>query len=80
MNGEGDMALQLESEISPHKEVELVGSLPDDLAISTSRWRCVHASDAASARLHRFPDVPACATESKRAGSLRGPRKYLPAR
>jgi molybdate transport system substrate-binding protein len=31
MNGEGDMALQLESEILPHKEVELVGSLPADL-------------------------------------------------
>ena len=31
MNGEGDMALQLESEILPHKEVELVGHLPDDL-------------------------------------------------
>ena len=31
INGEGDMALQLESEILDHKEVELVGSLPDDL-------------------------------------------------
>jgi len=31
MNGEGDMALQLESEILPHKEVELVASLPADL-------------------------------------------------
>lgn len=31
MNGEGDMALQLESEILPHKEVELVGHLPDAL-------------------------------------------------
>lgn len=29
--GEGDMALQLESEILDHKEVELVGSLPDEL-------------------------------------------------
>ena len=31
INGEGDMALQLESEILDHKEVELVGSLPDEL-------------------------------------------------
>jgi len=31
INGEGDMALQLESEILDHEEVELVGSLPDDL-------------------------------------------------
>ena len=31
INGEGDMALQLESEILDHKEVELVGSLPDAL-------------------------------------------------
>src|SRR6185436_20955094 len=31
INGEGDMALQLESEILPHKEVELVASLPADL-------------------------------------------------
>jgi len=31
MNGEGDMALQLESEILPHKEVELIASLPADL-------------------------------------------------
>ena len=31
INGEGDMALQLESEILGHKEVELAGSLPDEL-------------------------------------------------
>jgi len=31
INGEGDMALQLESEILDHKEVELAGSLPDEL-------------------------------------------------
>lgn len=31
INGEGDMALQLESEILDHEDVELVGSLPDDL-------------------------------------------------
>jgi molybdate transport system substrate-binding protein len=31
INGEGDMALQLESEILDHPEVELVGSLPDEL-------------------------------------------------
>jgi len=29
--GEGDMALQLISEILPHKDVELVGRLPDEL-------------------------------------------------
>jgi molybdate transport system substrate-binding protein len=33
INGEGDMALQLESEILDHKEVELAGSLPDDLKV-----------------------------------------------
>ena len=31
INGEGDMALQLISEILPHKEVALVGKLPDEL-------------------------------------------------
>jgi molybdate transport system substrate-binding protein len=31
MNGEGDMALQLITEILPRKEVELVGRLPDEL-------------------------------------------------
>ena len=31
INGEGDMALQLISEILPRKEVELVGKLPDEL-------------------------------------------------
>jgi molybdate transport system substrate-binding protein len=31
INGEGDMALQLISEILPRKEVELVGPLPDEL-------------------------------------------------
>ena len=31
VNGEGDMALQLISEILPVKEVELVGKLPDEL-------------------------------------------------
>ena len=31
INGEGDMALQLESEILDHKEVELAGSLPHEL-------------------------------------------------
>ena len=31
INGEGDMALQLISEILPHKDVELVGRLPEEL-------------------------------------------------
>ena len=31
MNGEGDSALQFESEILPHKEIELVGPLPQEL-------------------------------------------------
>jgi molybdate transport system substrate-binding protein len=31
INGEGDAALQFESEILPHKEIELVGSLPQEL-------------------------------------------------
>ncbi|MBA2588018.1 MAG: substrate-binding domain-containing protein [Alphaproteobacteria bacterium] len=31
MNGEADSALQFESEILPHKEIELVGALPEEL-------------------------------------------------
>jgi molybdate transport system substrate-binding protein len=31
INGEGDIALQFESEILPHREIELVGSLPEEL-------------------------------------------------
>jgi molybdate transport system substrate-binding protein len=31
INGEGDCALQFESEILPHKEIELVGALPQEL-------------------------------------------------
>ena len=31
INGEGDTALQFESEILPHKEIELVGPLPQEL-------------------------------------------------
>ena len=31
INGEGDMALQFESEILTHKEIELVGALPQEL-------------------------------------------------
>jgi len=31
INGEADSALQFESEILPHKEIELVGALPDEL-------------------------------------------------
>lgn len=31
INGEGDVALQFESEILPHKEIELVGALPQEL-------------------------------------------------
>jgi len=52
MNGEGDMALQLESEILPHKEVELVGSLPDDLKayIDISVAISSKAADPASAK------------------------------
>ena len=52
MNGEGDMALQLESEILPHNEVELVGSLPDELKayIDISVAVSSKAADPASAR------------------------------
>jgi molybdate transport system substrate-binding protein len=31
INGEGDSALQFESEILPHREIELVGALPEEL-------------------------------------------------
>ena len=52
MNGEGDMALQLESEILPHNEVELVGSLPDELKayIDISVAASSKAADPASAK------------------------------
>ena len=32
INGEADSALQFESEILPHKEIELVGALPEELS------------------------------------------------
>jgi molybdate transport system substrate-binding protein len=52
MNGEGDMALQLESEILPHKEVELVGHLPDELKayIDISAAISSKAADPSSAK------------------------------
>jgi molybdate transport system substrate-binding protein len=52
INGEGDMALQLESEILDHKEVELVGSLPDDLQayIAISVAISSKATDPAAAK------------------------------
>jgi len=52
INGEGDMALQLESEILGHKEVELVGSLPDDLKayIAISAAISAKAADPAGAQ------------------------------
>jgi ABC-type molybdate transport system substrate-binding protein len=31
INGEADSALQFESEILPHREIELVGALPEEL-------------------------------------------------
>ena len=52
INGEGDMALQLESEILDHKEVELVGALPDELKayIDISAAISSKAADAADAK------------------------------
>ena len=52
INGEGDMALQLESEILDHKDVALVGSLPDELKayIDISVAVSSKAADPADAR------------------------------
>jgi len=52
INGEGDMALQLESEILDHKEVELAGSLPDELKayIDISAAVSSKAADPADAK------------------------------
>jgi len=52
INGEGDMALQLESEIRGHNEVALVGPLPDDLKayIAISVAISSKTSDAAAAK------------------------------
>ena len=54
MNGEGDMALQLESEILPHKEVELVGSLPDELKAYIDISVAVSAKASAAADAKAF--------------------------
>jgi len=43
VRGEGDMALQLVCEVLNHPEIELVGLVPVELALtSMRRWRCRH--------------------------------------
>jgi molybdate transport system substrate-binding protein len=52
INGEGDAALQFESEILPHKEIELVGALPQELGayVDISVAVAQNASSAAEAQ------------------------------
>lgn len=51
INGEADSALQFESEILPHKEIELVGALPEELGAFVNIDVAVpaHATQAAEA-------------------------------
>jgi len=52
INGEGDMALQFESEILPHKELEVVAALPVDLGayVDISAAIMANAGDPAQAK------------------------------
>lgn len=52
INGEGDMALQFESEILPHKELEVVAALPAGLGahVDISAAVMARAADPAQAR------------------------------
>jgi len=52
INGEGDMALQFESEILPHKELDVVGPLPDELGayVDISAAVLANAADPAQAK------------------------------
>jgi molybdate transport system substrate-binding protein len=52
INGEGDMALQFESEILPHKELEVVGALPEELGayVDISAAAMASATDPAHAK------------------------------
>ena len=52
INGEGDAALQFESEILPHREIELVGALPQELGayVDISVAVTSNASSAADAQ------------------------------
>jgi molybdate transport system substrate-binding protein len=52
INGEGDMALQFESEILPHKELEVVAALPVDLGayVDISAAIMAKAGDPAQAK------------------------------
>lgn len=51
MNGEADSALQFESEILPHKEIELVGALPEELGafVNIDVAVAAHTTQAAEA-------------------------------
>jgi molybdate transport system substrate-binding protein len=59
INGEGDMALQLESEILDHKEVELVGALPDELKAYIDISAAISAKTADTADAKAFLDFVA---------------------
>lgn len=52
INGEGDSALQFESEILPHKEIELVGPLPQELGAYVDI--SVAVTQNAAAEAHAF--------------------------
>ncbi|HET7086570.1 MAG TPA: substrate-binding domain-containing protein [Rhizomicrobium sp.] len=56
INGEGDLGLQLESEILDHKEVELVGHLPDELKAHIDVSVAVSSGTADPAQAKSFVD------------------------
>ena len=54
INGEGDSALQFESEILPHKEIELVGSLPQELGAYVDISVAIAANASAATEAQTF--------------------------
>ena len=60
MNGEADSALQFESEILPHKEIEPVGALPEELGAFVNIDVAVVAKATAGGRTRK----PSCAMSS----------------
>ncbi len=54
INGEADSALQFESEILPHKEIELVGALPEELGAFVNIDVAVAAKASQTAEAQAF--------------------------
>ena len=54
INGEADSALQFESEILPHREIELVGALPEELGAFVNIDVAVAAKAAQAAQAQAF--------------------------